>query len=124
MDRHSTAPVRTPLGSQAKSVFPPCRLRACLYRATLSVRCGPGDETALNRFEEAYLGHYDSEQAYAEQLIDDLGYQQLLDDSVPASLRPYARIDTEALARDMQLDGDLHFYPADDGGVWIFDGRV
>ncbi|MDV6291489.1 antirestriction protein ArdA [Rhodococcus aetherivorans] len=83
-----------------------------------------GDETALDRFEEAYLGHYDSEQAYAEQLIDDLGYQQLLDHSVPASLRPYARIDTEALARDMQLDGDLHFYPADDGGVWIFDGRV
>ncbi|ATQ27340.1 antirestriction protein ArdA [Rhodococcus ruber] len=83
-----------------------------------------GDEAALDRFEEAYLGHYDSEQAYAEQLIDDLGYQQLLDNFIPASLRPYARIDIEALARDMQLDGDLHFYPADDGGVWIFDGRV
>ncbi|MGW0019944.1 antirestriction protein ArdA [Rhodococcus sp. NPDC003382] len=83
-----------------------------------------GDETALDRFEAAYLGHYESEQAYAEQLIDDLGYQQLLDNSVPDSLRPYARIDTEALARDMQLDGDLHFYPADDGGIWVFDGRA
>lgn len=83
-----------------------------------------GNEAVFDRFEAAYLGHYDSEQAYAEQLIDDLGYQRLLDESVPVSLRPYARIDTDALARDMQLDGDLYFYPADDGGIWIFDIRT
>jgi len=87
-------------------------------------RIQEGDEAALDRFEEAYLGHHESEQAYAEQLIDDLGYQQLLDASVPASLRPYARIDIDALARDMQLDGDLHFYPAEDGSVWVFDRRI
>ncbi|TQF73360.1 antirestriction protein ArdA [Rhodococcus spelaei] len=83
-----------------------------------------GNDDALDRFEDAYLGHYDSMEAYAEQLIDDLGYQRLLDDAIPESLRPYARIDTEALARDMHLEGDLHFMPTDDGGVWLFDGRI
>ncbi|MFH5227298.1 antirestriction protein ArdA [Antrihabitans spumae] len=83
-----------------------------------------GNEAALDQFDDAYLGHYESMEAYAEQLIDDLGYQRLLDESVPESLRPYARIDTEALARDMHLEGDLHFIPADDGGVWLFDGRI
>jgi antirestriction protein len=82
------------------------------------------DEASLDQFTDAYIGHYDSVDTYAEQLIDDLGYQQLLDDSVPESLRPYARIDTEALARDMLLEGDLHAIPADDGGVWLFDGRI
>lgn len=83
-----------------------------------------GNEAALDQFRAAYLGHYDSMQAYADQLIEELGYQRLLDEAVPESLRPYARIDTEALARDMHLEGDLHFMPADDGGVWLFDGRI
>lgn len=83
-----------------------------------------GNPEALDQFTDAYLGHYDSLQAYAEQLIDDLGYQQLLDESVPESLQPYARIDTEALARDMHLEGDLTVMPAEDGGIWLFDGRI
>jgi len=83
-----------------------------------------GNPEALDQFSEAYLGHYDSLQAYAEQLIDDLGYQQLLDESVPESLQPYARIDAEALARDMHLEGDLTVMPAEDGGIWLFDGRI
>lgn len=83
-----------------------------------------GNPEALDQFSDAYLGHYDSLQAYAEQLIDDLGYQQLLDESVPESLQPYARIDTEALARDMHLEGDLTIMPAEDGGIWLFDSRI
>jgi len=83
-----------------------------------------GNPEALDQFSDAYLGHYDSLQAYAEQLIEDLGYQQLLDESVPESLQPYARIDTEALARDMHLEGDLTVMPAEGGGIWLFDGRI
>lgn len=82
-----------------------------------------GDEQALNQFEDAYLGHYDSVEAYAEQLIDDLGYEQLLDEAIPDHLRSYVRIDTDALARDMQLGGDIHAITAEDGGVWLFDAR-
>ncbi|MGI8612416.1 MAG: antirestriction protein ArdA [Nocardioidaceae bacterium] len=82
-----------------------------------------GDEDALGAFTEAYLGHYRSVEAYAEQLVDDLGYQLLIDAAVPENLRPYVRIDTAALARDMELAGDIHALSADDGGVWLFDAR-
>lgn len=82
-----------------------------------------GDEDTLGAFTDAYLGHYESVEAYAEQLVDDLGYQQLIDAAVPQSLQPYVRIDTAALGRDMELGGDLHVLAADDGGVWLFDAR-
>lgn len=82
-----------------------------------------GDEQALDAFGDNYLGHYDSLEAYAEQLVDDLGYDRLIDEAVPSHVRPYVRIDTAALARDLALSGDLHILRADDGGVWIFDAR-
>lgn len=78
------------------------------------------DDDTLDSFEDAYLGHYDSAEGYVEQLIDDLGYEQLLDDAIPESLRPYVQIDIAGLARDMQIGGDISSVPADDGGVWIF----
>lgn len=81
------------------------------------------DEETLDGFEDAYLGHFDSLQAYAEQLVDDLGYERLLDEAVPESLRAYVQFDTAMLARDMQMGGDIHVIPAEDGGVWLFDAR-
>jgi antirestriction protein len=80
-----------------------------------------GDEDALDAFTDAYLGHYPSVEAYAEQLVDDLGYEDLLAHAVPDSLRLYVRIDTAAMARDMQFGGDIHALAADDGSVWLFD---
>lgn len=80
------------------------------------------DEEHFEQFSDAYLGAYDSLEAYAEQLVDDLGYEQLLDQAVPQSLRPYVRLDTEGLARDLQLGGDVHALPAENGGVWVFQG--
>lgn len=82
-----------------------------------------GDNDMLNGFEDTYLGHYDSVESYAEQLVDDLGYEQTLDRLFPDSLRSYVRFDTAALANDMQLGGDIHAVNANNGGVWIFDGR-
>lgn len=81
------------------------------------------DEDALAGFEGDYLGRYDSLQDYAQQYVDDAGYGRLLDAAVPKPLRPYVRIDTGQLARDMQLGGDIHALPADEGGVWVFQGR-
>lgn len=76
-----------------------------------------------NDFTERYLGRYESVEGYVEQLIDELGYDQLLDEVIPESLRPYVQIDVEGLARDMQLGGDIWATEADDGGIWVFDGR-
>jgi|SRR3954463_13162040 len=80
------------------------------------------DEELLASFDEDYLGHYDDLHAYVEQLINELGYDELLDRAVPPSLRPYVKIDVDATARDLQLGGDLHVLEAAEGGVWIFRG--
>lgn len=78
------------------------------------------DEDALAGFEDSYLGHYDSTEAYAQQMVDDLGYDELLNRAVPESFRAYVRIDVEQLARDLHYGGDIHAVRADDDGVWIF----
>jgi antirestriction protein len=80
------------------------------------------DEALLDGFERAYLGQYDSVQAYAEQVYGGLGFQQLLDRHVPERLRPYVHLDTEALARDLQFGGHVYVLPAEGGGIWLFDG--
>jgi antirestriction protein len=75
----------------------------------------------LADFNKAYQGHYDSLTAYVEQLINDLGYNQLLDRVVPPRIRPYVKINVTATAQDLRRD--LHVLPATEGGVWIFDAR-
>jgi len=79
-------------------------------------------EELLASFDQEYLGHYDSLHAYLEQTINDLGYDRILDEVVPAKLRPYVKIDITATARDLQFGGDLHVLAATEGGVWIFRG--
>lgn len=80
------------------------------------------DEEQLAGFDEAYLGHYDDLHTYLEQLLNDLGYDRILDEALPASIRPYVKIDITATVHDLILGGDLHAIPAPDGGVWIFHG--
>lgn len=74
----------------------------------------------LPGFEEAYIGEYDSLEAYAEELVRDLGYDKLLDRVVPPSLRPYVDIDVASFAQDMWLSGEVAVYPCTGGGVWLF----
>jgi antirestriction protein len=81
-----------------------------------------GTPERFDDFSEAYLGHYDSVQDYAEQLVDDLGYTAELA-KLPDSLRRYLRFDTEALAQDMEQGGDIYPVGSPDGGVWIFDAN-
>lgn len=79
-------------------------------------------EELLVGFDTAYLGHYDSVHAYLEQRVNDLGYDRVLDEAVPPTIRPYVKIDLAATANDLLSKGDLHALPAPDGGVWIFNG--
>lgn len=80
------------------------------------------DEDAFAGFEEDYIGHYSGLEEYAEQMVEELGYEHALD-SLPEGIRPYVRIDTDQLARDMDYSGEVHVLDADDGGVWIFYAR-
>lgn len=81
----------------------------------------PHDSDQLADFDTAYLGQYDSLHAYVEQLVNDLGYNRTLAEDLPASIRPYVKIDLTATADDL-MAGDLHAVPAAEGGVWIFRG--
>jgi len=81
------------------------------------------DDTQLEQFEEAFLGEYESAGAFAEQLIDDLGYQQTINE-LPEPIRRYLSFDLDALAADMRYGGDIHIVPNNDGRVWIFDARM
>ena len=81
------------------------------------------DEEALGRFENAYLGNWESLEEYADELLCGLDLheaQKLL----PESIRPYLVLDIEAFARDLELGGDAITVKAPDGSVWVFDGHV
>jgi len=90
--------------------------------AAWAAQCA-GDAERLDQFDEAFLGHYDSVPAWAEQIIDDLGYQTAVDAAVPESFRPYVRIDFEQFARDAELGGDICSYKAPHDSIWIFDAN-
>jgi len=78
------------------------------------------DVDELDGFEDAYLGHFVSVQDYAEYLLDDLGYEELIDRTVPEHIRPYVHLDVEGFARDLELSGDVTASEGD-GGVYVFD---
>ena len=77
------------------------------------------DTEDLDGFDDAYLGHWDSTEAYAEDLLDDMGYPDLVERAIPEYLQPYVRLDTEGFARDLELSGDVTSSEGDDG-VYLF----
>ena len=81
-----------------------------------------GDGTDLSGFEEAYLGHWENVETYAENLLDDIGVTREIEAAVPDFLQPYVTFDVAAFGRDLELAGDI-WTSSGDGGVYIFDGR-
>lgn len=79
-----------------------------------------GEPGMLAMFEDSYLGAWDTVEAWAEEMLDDLGLDAELDRIVPDSLRNYVYIDYAGFARDAELGGDIWTETNSDGGVWIF----
>ena len=71
----------------------------------------------LDRFEDCYLGRWDSVEDYAEQLLDDLGVD-LGAALGPEWLQPYVRVDVAAFARD--LSSELSIVHGSQG-VYVFE---
>jgi antirestriction protein len=74
----------------------------------------------LARFEEYYLGGWESVESYAESIIDDFGIMAEVDRVVPEGLRYYITFDAAGFARDLVLGGDVSAVERPGGGVWIF----
>lgn len=77
---------------------------------------GTSDEEGLGQFENHYLGHWPTLTDYTEQLADDLGLEQALD-QLDESIRRYVRIDYDAIAADLTVDCYLS---EGDGGMYVF----
>lgn len=60
------------------------------------------DDDYLDRFEEFYVGTFDSVTEFAQEQLDSWGID--LDEIGPEGLRPYIRFDMEAYARDLSYD--------------------
>ena len=78
---------------------------------------------SFDGFRNDYLGHYHSVTEYVEQMADDLGYTNELA-RLSQHLQPYVHIDFAAIARDMELSGDIATVDDPSGGVWIFRTNV
>ncbi|MGD0082034.1 MAG: antirestriction protein ArdA [Acidimicrobiales bacterium] len=78
-----------------------------------------GEDELLDQFEDCYSGQWESAVDCVEEFLEDAGIDRILDDAVPGYLRDYVRVDTEALARDMEFEGSLLSVETE-GGVFLF----
>ena len=78
--------------------------------------CEPED---LGDFAESYAGDWNSRTDYVEDLVDHLGITDLIDAHLTGPLQNYVRVDIEALARDLELAGEITVVEHEHG-VWIF----
>ncbi len=82
----------------------------------------PSDPGVAEQFEETFRGQWPSTEAYAEELLDDLGATAALDD-LPEWLQPYVRLDSAGFARDLELGGSIWTTECPEG-VFVFDATL
>lgn len=87
--------------------------------AALAASAGT-DAGMLERFEQVFLGRFESLEDFARGLAEDLGLEEQLD-LLSEGLRPYVSVDYEMFGRD--LGTELLVEDATDGGVFLFDLR-
>jgi antirestriction protein len=79
---------------------------------------GPEQVDQLERFQDHYLGEWESIEAYAEELLQESEAFRVIEEA-PEWLGPYLKVDVEGYARDLEME--LHVAETPDGGVWVFD---
>lgn len=73
------------------------------------------DADELDRFDDAYLGHWPSVEDYARDYLDDCGLDRIIEEHIPDSLQPYVTVDVDGFARDLEYSGDITASEGDDG---------
>jgi antirestriction protein len=82
------------------------------------------DPEQLERFEEAHWGTWPTLERYAEDLLENLGIEQQLDQMLDRHQRRYVQVDYMGLARDLELSGDIRTVRRPDGHVDVFQGDI
>ncbi|MCU1387848.1 MAG: antirestriction protein ArdA [Ilumatobacteraceae bacterium] len=80
---------------------------------------GTRDVDGLDQFEERFQGEWESVEAYADDMLDQLDAQRVINEA-PAWLQPYLTLDVHSFARDLELGGDIMTADAPNGKVWVF----
>ncbi|MBX7268793.1 antirestriction protein ArdA [Micromonospora sp. Llam7] len=76
------------------------------------------DQEALAKFDELYVGTYDSPEAWARAVGEDLDWEAQLDRVVDPMLRPYVRIDYAKFAQEQRYAWDV--MQGSDGKTHVF----
>lgn len=74
-----------------------------------------------DEFDEDFRGEWESVEAYAEDLFEELGIYAAIEEAA-GTLAPYCQPDAAMLARELQF-GDIFTAENPAGGVWIFQQR-
>jgi hypothetical protein len=76
----------------------------------------------VDRFRQAYLGHYPDRQAFGVELLAGLGTDRRLQ-KLPDWVRAYVLLDGAAVVADFERAGHFYIYNAPNGsGTYVFDG--
>jgi len=78
------------------------------------------DSEALDEFEDAYMGEWESAVAFAEEMLDDMGHIDEIMRNVPEHLAPYVQIDYKGFVSDLVRNGELATLEKPDGGIYVF----
>ncbi|MBF6259856.1 antirestriction protein ArdA [Nocardia farcinica] len=81
------------------------------------------DPHLFDHFVNAYKGQHETMAAYVRQMFEPLKIEATLRQVVPAGLENFVYIDYGAVGEEMLREGDIVAFPAEDGGVWIFDEK-
>lgn len=76
-------------------------------------------EERIERFNEAYLGEWDSLEHYADDYLEEIGAHKALQ-----MFGPSVRIDVAGFARDLELGGDVFTADAAGGSVYVFNSNA
>lgn len=82
------------------------------------------DPEAMERFDHAYCGHYDSAAAWAKEVVASIDVDQILRRQIPDWVVKHLTLDYDGLARDWVEMGEVHIEADPAGGVWVFDRRA
>lgn len=74
----------------------------------------------LDDFQDAYMGHWSSPKAFAEEMLDDLGYLDEFNKALPDHLAPYITFDYEGFAQDLVFNSAIVTVEDSDGSIFVF----
>ena len=74
----------------------------------------------LDEFEEAFMGGWENPEAFAEEMLDDMGQLEELERNLPEHLAPYVKFDYKGYFDDLVAGGAICSLEKSGGGIYVF----